>query len=49
MIYRAIAVKAAEVAPKSKSIFAYEQNSKAAIAYADFAKEVLSNDQRTKE
>ena len=45
-----IAVKAAEVASKGKSIFAYEPNSKVALAYADFAKEVLSHDaQRTKE
>ena len=39
-----IAVKAAEVSAKGKSIFAYEPNSKAAVAYADFAKEVLSCD-----
>ena len=38
-----IAVKAAEVAAKGKSIFAYEPSSKAAIAYAEFAKEVLTN------
>lgn len=44
-----IAVKAAEVASKGKSIFAYEPHSKAAIAYADFAKEVLSDAQRTQE
>ena len=45
-----IAVKAAEVASKGKSIFAYEPSSKAAIAYADFAKEVLFHDaQRKKE
>lgn len=44
-IYRAkipIAVKAAEVSSKGKSIYAYEPNSKAAMAYADFTKEVLS-------
>ena len=44
-----IAVKAAEVASKGKSIFAYEPHSKAASAYADFAKEVLSDAQRTQE
>ncbi|WP_407385331.1 ParA family protein [Ruminococcus sp.] len=44
-----IAVKAAEVSSKGKSIFAYEPHSKAAIAYADFAKEVLSDVQRTQE
>lgn len=44
-----IAVKAAEVSSKGKSIFAYEPHSKAAIAYADFAKEVLSDAQRTQE
>ena len=44
-----IAVKAAEVASKGKSIFAYEPHSKAAIAYADFAREVLSDVQRKKE
>lgn len=37
-----IAVKAAEVTSKGKSIYAYEPNSKAAMAYADFTKEVLS-------
>ena len=41
-----IAVKAAEVASKGKSIFAYEPNSKAAIAYAELAKEVLSIDKQ---
>lgn len=45
-----IAVKAAEVASKGKSIFAYEPSSKAAVAYAEFAKEVLIHDkQRAKE
>lgn len=39
-----IAVKAAEVASKGKSIFAYEPSSKAAVAYSEFAKEVLAND-----
>ena len=37
-----IAVKAAEVTSKGKSIYAYEPNSKVAQAYADFTKEVLS-------
>ena len=44
-IYKAkipMAVKAAEVTSKGKSIYAYEPNSKVAQAYADFAKEVLS-------
>jgi chromosome partitioning protein len=44
-IYKAkipIAVKAAEVTSKGKSIYAYEPNSKVAQAYADFTKEVLS-------
>ena len=43
-----IAVKAAEVSSKGKSIYAYDKNSKAAIAYADFTKEVLS-DAKTKQ
>jgi len=37
-----MAVKAAEVTSKGKSIYAYEPNSKVALAYADFTKEVLS-------
>ena len=44
-IYKAkipMAVKAAEVTSKGKSIYAYEPNSKVAQAYADFTKEVLS-------
>ena len=44
-IYKAkipMAVKAAEVTSKGKSIYAYEPNSKVALAYADFTKEVLS-------
>ena len=44
-----IGIKAAEVASKGKSIFAYEPNSKVAVAYADFAKEVLTDAQRSKE
>jgi chromosome partitioning protein len=43
-----IAVKAAEVSSKGKSIYAYDKNNKAAIAYADFTKEVLS-DAKTKQ
>lgn len=43
-----IAVKVAEVTSKGKSIYAYEPNSKVALAYAEFAKEVLS-DGRKKE
>ena len=43
-----IAVKAAEVTSKGKSIYAYEPNSKVALAYAEFATEVLS-DGRKKE
>ena len=38
-----VAVKAAEVSSKGKSIYAYEPNSKAAQAYADFTKEVLAS------
>ena len=38
-----VAVKAAEVSSKGKSIYAYEPNSKAAMAYADFTKEVLAS------
>ena len=38
-----VAVKAAEVSSKGKSIYAYEPNSKAATAYADFTKEVLAS------
>ena len=37
-----IAVKAAEVTSKGKSIYAYEPNSKAAQAYENFTKEVMS-------
>lgn len=43
-----IAVKAAEVSSKGKSIYAYDKNSKAATAYAEFTKEVLS-DAKTKQ
>ena len=44
-IYRAkipIAVKAAEVSSKGKSIYAYEPNSTVSKAYAEFTKEVLA-------
>ena len=43
-----IAVKAAEVSSKGKSIYAYEPHSPVAKAYADFTKEVLA-DGRKKE
>lgn len=43
-----IAVKAAEVSSKGKSIYAYEANSPVSRAYADFTKEVLA-DGRKKE
>lgn len=48
-IYKAkipMAVKAAGVTSKGKSIYAYEPNSKVALAYADFTKEVLSGDRQ---
>ena len=50
-IYRTtipIAVKAAEVSSKGKSIYAYEPNSTVSKAYADFTREVLA-DGRQKE
>lgn len=50
-IYRSsipIAVKAAEVSSKGKSIYAYKPNSTVSKAYADFTKEVLA-DGRQKE
>lgn len=50
-IYRTtipIAVKAAEVSSKGKSIYAYEPSSTVSKAYTDFAKEVLA-DGRQKE
>ena len=43
-----VAVKAAEVSSKGKSIYAYEPNSPVSKAYADFTKEVLA-DGRQKE
>ena len=50
-IYRTtipVAVKAAEVSSKGKSIYAYEPNSTVSNAYADFTREVLA-DGRQKE
>lgn len=41
-----IAVKAAEVSSKGKSIYAYEPNSIVSKAYADFTKEVLADDRK---
>lgn len=38
-----VAVKAAEVSSKGKSIYAYEPNSPVSKAYADFTSEVLAN------
>ena len=38
-----MAVKAAEVASKGKSIFAYEPNSPVSKAYSEFTKEVISD------
>ena len=43
-----VAVKAAEVSSKGKSIYAYEPNSTVSKAYADFTREVLA-DGRQKE
>lgn len=45
-IYRStilVAVKAAEVSSKGKSIYAYEPNSTVAKVYSDFTKEVMSD------
>ena len=39
-----LAVKTAESTSRGKSIFKYDKNSKVAIAYDDFAKEVLADD-----
>ena len=44
-----IAVKAAEVSSKGKSIYAYEPNSSVARAYSMFTKEVLDDGDRKKE
>ena len=41
-----VAVKAAEISAVGKSIFAYDKNSKVALAYAQFAKEVLADGER---
>ena len=42
-----IAVKAAEVSSKGKSIYAYEPNSIVSNAYADFTMEVLADDRKS--
>lgn len=44
-----MAVKAAEVASKGKSIYAYEPNSTVSKAYTEFTKEVLADGYRKKE
>lgn len=44
-----IAVKAAEVSSKGKSIYAYEPNSTVSKAYTEFTKEVLADGNRQKE
>ena len=44
-----MAVKAAEVASKGKSIYAYEPNSTVSKAYTEFTKEVLAEGDRKKE
>ena len=44
-----IAVKAAEVSSKGKSIYAYEPSSPVSKAYTDFTKEVLTDGNRQKE
>jgi chromosome partitioning protein len=41
-----VAVKAAEISAVGKSIFAYDKNSKVALAYAEFTKEVLADGER---
>ena len=44
-----IAIKTAESTSRSKSIFAYDKNSSVALAYSQFAKEVLADErERTK-
>ena len=43
-----IAVSAAETSAAGQSIFAYEKDGKAARAYAEFTKEVLADEKRTK-
>lgn len=42
------AIKTAESTSKGKSIFAYDKNSKVALAYTNFAKEVLADNERRK-
>ena len=44
-----LAIKAAEVASKGESIYAYEPNSTVSKAYAEFTKEVLADGNRKKE
>lgn len=39
-------IKAAEVSTSGKSLYTYDENSKPAVAYADFTKEVLKNGER---
>jgi chromosome partitioning protein len=43
-----VAVKAAEISAAGQSIFAYDKGSKVAQAYAEFTKEVLADEKRTK-
>jgi chromosome partitioning protein len=43
-----IGIKAAETTAAGKSIFAYDKNGKVALAYAAFAKEVLTDGERNK-
>lgn len=43
------AIKVAESTSQGKSIFSYDTNSKVAIAYKDFAKEVLADESREKD
>lgn len=50
-IYKTIiplAIKAAEMSAVGESIYAYDKNSKVAIAYADFTREVIADEQRNK-
>lgn len=42
------AIKTAESTSSGKSIFAYDKNSKVALAYTNFAKEVLADNERRK-
>lgn len=43
-----VGVKAAESTIEGKSVYAYDKNSKPAVAYEEFTKEVLENSQRDK-